>query len=333
MDSFFNFFSRKKRLISFTERLSELVSSGIPLQKSLGILGRISSGDKKLSEFCISLQKSLAEGSKFSAAMSMSDFVKTPDWYLAYISVAEECGNLASLLLHLKNLLSHEKESREKFLSAILYPGFLVLLTALSGFFSVRFFLPAFSELFCGGEKSARAIEAEALRTMLFADLFLFAGFFLLVFFLGKVIRVSPCLNVLRTMDFLSENSLPTLAAVNCAFAFCERDKKLAGALLSVREQLLDGEKIALCFGKCFEEAGFKKEGLLLSENLSLCEETGKNNGFKKTANYIWAKHEGQEKAFLALVQPILLVLASFYITLILKTAFLPYITNFGGLI
>lgn len=333
MNAFFNLFSRKKRLISFTERLSELTSSGIPIQKSLGIMGRISATDKRLSEFCYSLQKSLADGTKLSVAISMSDFVKSPDWYVAYISVAEECGAVSPVLLHLKNLLCHEKESFEKFVSALLYPGFLVFLTAIAGFCSIQFFLPSFSELFSESEKTAKAIETEAFRTMVSADAVLFAGFLLIVWLAARVIRVNPCLNVLRTMDFLSENSVPTLAAVNCAFSFCEKDKKLARALLSVRNELLDGEKIALCFGRCFERAGFKKEGLLLSENLSLCEETGKNNGFKKTVNFISAKNERREKAFLSLVQPVLLLLASFYITLILKTAFLPYITNFGGLI
>ena len=333
MNGFFDLLSRKKRLASFTERLSELVSSGISIQKSLEILGRLSSSDRKLAEFCSSVGKALCGGTKFSVAVSMSPLVKAPAWYISYISVAEECGAVTEVLLHLKKLLRHESDSMEKFVSAVAYPLFVVILTALSGFFSVKFFLPEFSGLFGTDGKGAAEIQSEAMRAMIYADIVLLAVFVLFVWLSLRILRVSPCLSVLKTMDFLCRHDLPTLSAVNCAFAFSEKDRKISFALLSVRNELLEGEKIASCFGRCFSEAGFKKEGMLLSENLSLCEQTGRNDGFKNTADYIAAKNERMEKAFLACVQPILLLLASAYITLILKTAFLPYITNFGGIL
>ncbi|MBR0496323.1 MAG: type II secretion system F family protein [Treponema sp.] len=333
MNGFFDFLSRKKRLACFTERLSELVSSGISIQKSLEILGRISSTDRKLAEFCSSVGKSLCGGTKFSVAVSMSPLVKAPSWYISYISVAEECGAVAEVLLHLKKLLLHESESLEKFVSAVAYPFFVVILTAVSGFFSVKLLLPEFSGLFGGDGKTAAEIQSEAMSAMIYADFVLLAVFILFVWLSLRILRASPCLSVLKTMDFLSRHSLPTLSAVNCAFAFSEKDRKIAFALLSVRNELLEGAKIASCFGKCFSDAGFKKEGLLLSENLSLCEQTGRNDGFKNTADYISAKNERTEKIFLASVQPLLLFFAAAYMTLILKTAFLPYITNIGGII
>lgn len=333
MSVFFDFFSRKKRLSSFTERLSELVSSGISIQKSLEILGRIPCADRKFSDFCSSLGKSLCGGTKFSVAVSMSPMVSAPAWYISYICVAEECGAVADVLLHLKNLLRHESESLEKFFSAVAYPSFVVILTALSGFFSVNFFLPEFSGLFGSDGRAAAEIQSEAMKTMIYADIVLMVVFILFLCVALRILRVSPCLSVLKTMDFLSRHNLPTLSAVNCAFAFSEKDRKISFALLSVRNKLLGGEKIASCFGRCFSEAGYKKVGLLLSENLSICEQTGRNDGFKNTVDYVSVRKERMEKIFLACVQPLLLLFASAYITLILKTAFLPYITNFGEII
>ena len=330
MKGFFDFFSRKKRLLSFTERLSEIISGGIPLQKALGIMGRIYSKDKKLSETCLNLQKILVGGTKFSVAMKMFPVINAPEWYIAYLNVAEECGNLNEVLVQLEKNLKHEKDSREKFLSSIAYPVFVVLLTAFSGFFSVSYFLPAFSSLF---EGNADEIRRTAIKTMLYADIFLAAAFFMLVSIVAKTVCSSPCLGVLKTMDFLSENSVPTLAAVNCAFSFAGNDRKISRALLHIRNELLEGEKIASCFGRCFEKAGYKEEGALLSENLSICEETGKNNGFKKCVDVLNAKKMRLEKIVLSSVHPVLILLSSIYITLILKAAFLPYITNFGGFI
>lgn len=319
----------EKRLMTFTERLSELLSSGLSLQKSLTIIARISS-DKKLRGVCLKLQQALSSGSEFSVAMTKFPDLKIPGWYAAYLNVAQECGNLTQILLYIQSLLNHEKEAREKFLSAIAYPVFVVFLTALSGFLSVKYFLPAFSDLF---PADAEEIRSRAMETMLMADIFLALSFLLISYLVASFAGVSPCMGVLRTMNFLCENSVPTLTAVNCAFSFAENDGRLSRALVDIRSELLEGASLASCFGKCFEKAGLKREGLLLSENLALCEESGLKTAFKKTLSLLDARKNRQEKLLLSSLQPVLLLLASVYITLILKAAFLPYITNFGGLI
>ncbi|MBP3771248.1 MAG: type II secretion system F family protein [Treponema sp.] len=330
MKQFFSFFSGRRRLLFFTERLSELLSSGISLQKSLGILETLPCSDPEFTCSCVTLKEYVSGGSAFSAAIRLLPSLPAPDWYIAYISVAEECACIVPVLEHLLHLLRREKENTEKLIAALCYPLFILLLTGCAGFFSVFYFLPGMLPLF--GEKAA-SIRNEALYVMMRADCMLVLAFMLLAICARNCFRMDPCIAVFRTMAFLTEQAVPTLSAVSCAFAFCARDKKISAALLAVRSELLEGERISACFGRCFQKSGFKKEGFLLSEHLSLCEETGRKNGFEKTADYIAAKKTGAEKVFLAVLQPSLLALSSLYITLILKTAFLPYITQLGDLI
>lgn len=325
-----NHFSNKKRLYAFTEKLAELTDSGIPLHKSFEIIAKNCRNDRKIKSASEFLNKRLLEGTKFSVALKMMTCMTVPDWYAAYIMVAEECGCIRPILLYLKKLLENQNSDSEKFFDALIYPCLVCLLTALAGFFSVFYFLPSLAMLF---SENVEQIQAQAARTMVLADIFLFAAFSCIALFMKKLCMPSSCLGVLRAMAFLTENSVPTLSAVSCAFAFVGRKKTLALALLSIRKNLLEGIKLSECFGAAFLKAGFKTEGVILAENLAIDQESGRANGFEKTAAFLARRNERRAKLFFSLLQPTLLFIASVYITLILNTAFMPYLTNFGGLL
>ena len=320
-------YSKRKLLFALTDALCELVGGGVPLPNALSIL---SARDTLVGSCARRLHKSLSDGMSLSLAFCSTTDIAAPEWFSAYISVAEECERIAPILLHLRNLLEHERRVREKMLALLAYPCFVILLTAAAGFFSVYFLLPSLSVLF-GSDFSE--LQSQAVKTMVFADAALLLAFVLLVFFAKKLLSSPPCLHVIQTMAFLSEHDIPTIHAVSCAFAFTGREKKTAFALLSVRNRLLGGEKIAECFGSCFEEAGFRREGRILSEFLYLCEQTGKQNGFARSASVLEERQIRAEKIMLSSMQPLLLLLATFYVALILKTAFLPYITSLGGIL
>ena len=323
------FLGNRKRLSSFTDSLFELVSGGISLQKSLEILKKSFEKDKKSRENISFLLASLFDGVKFSLALRMATIVRFPDWYCSFIAVSEECGNLSKVLCYLSEFLKKEKKTREKLASSLAYPLVVLVLTALAGLFSVFYFLPSFSLIF----ENAQDIKSEAIKTMILADVFIVFAFFLIFSVVKKILSENPCMAVLRTMAFLCSEHVPTLCAISCTFGFAARNKKIAFALLSVRNSLLGGEKLSACFGTCFEKAGFKKEGILLSENLLLDESTGKNSAFEKTVEVLQEWKNKKEKLLLSSLQPILLCVSALYISLILKTAFLPYLTNFGGFV
>ena len=319
----------KARLYAFTDSLWELVSSGISLQKSLELMKKSCAKDAKVRENSGFLLKSLLDGVQFSLALEMSPAIHFPDWYCAFIGISEECGNLPHVLFYLKNFLKKEKMKHEKIVSALVYPVTVFLLTVIAGFLSVCYVLPSGSLIF----ENADEIKAEAIRMMLLADIGMFCAFILIFLSVKHALLENPCTRIFRAMAFLSREHVPTLSAVSCVFRFASQDKKSAAALLSAKSSLLNGSHLSECFGSCFEQSGFKAEGLLLSENLSLDEATGNNSGFEKTVSVLESRQEKREKLVLSLLQPALLCSVAVYITLILKTAFLPYLTNFGGFV
>lgn len=320
----------KQRLFMFTEKLSELIASGISLQKALFIIAAFPYQDKKLSDGAAFLHSALLGGTKFSVALKMLPSIPVPEWYIAYITVAEECACIGPVLAHLRKMLCHERERGRKCLEAMLYPMIVIFLTAFAGFFFVFAFLPQFSLLFGG---KGDELKIRAAQVLLYANTALLSFFLFLFIVVRKMLAVSPCLNVFRTMAFLSQYSVPTLTAVSCAFSFSEREKSVASALLAVRKALLEGELLSTCFGDCFQRSGFKLEGIILSENLLLSQETGKSDGFEKTAAYFSERQKNKERIFLSLLQPLMLLIAAAYITVIIKTAFLPYLIESGGFV
>ena len=323
-----NVLKTRNRLYSFTERLSELVSGGIPLQKSLHIIGKMNSSDAQMSNIASFLYKSLLDGMKFSVAMASCPFLKLPEWYIAYLGVAEECEKISQILIYLKQILSHEKKIREKFIVMLSYPILVTVLTAVMGFVAVFFFFPDFSPFFGG---NFQEIQNSSIKSMIFADFFLFAGAATLLYFVKRSLSENPCLSVFKAFLFLSENGVPTLSAVSCVLSFLSGEKRIYLALLSVRNHLLEGEKVAACFGKCFEESGFKTEGMILSENLLLSEETGRNNAFEKTLDFLEGRKVLKEKMLVSILPPILFAFVALYLGIILKASFLPLIMITGG--
>lgn len=328
MKSFF--FSQKNRLYLFTERLSELVGSGLSVQKSLSILKAFSFRDKKFREGTGELYFSLSRGSRFSAALKMASFIDFPDWYTAFISLAEECGCLSGILRHLMDILDYRQKCVKKVFSIMLYPLFLLFLTALTGIFFAFYFMPAYFFLF--GEKG-NDIQLLAKKAVMEANGFLLAFLFLFFVFLRKNFVEKTSCQLFKSLSFLEENKIPTLRALTLAISFSSSDRKVSRALIAVKNQLLEGRSLSLSFGEAFEKSGLREEGIILSENLALCQETGKNNAFEKSYCFLSERQKLREKNFLSLLQPVIFLVTAIYAGFILKTAFLPFISDFGCLI
>jgi type II secretory pathway component PulF len=321
-------FGKKKRLLIFTERLFELISSGISLQKALFILSRMNFTDIKLNRLASFLHKSILAGTKFSLAIKLAPYVSVADWYSAFITVSEEFGGISSVLEHLTLLLRHEKNTSRKIMDSLRYPCLLLASSAIAGYLSVTFILPSFSALF---SENIRQIQENAVRTMIKADFFLLFVFSVFVLVTKKIFSQNQCAGIMKTLSFLRENSIPTLPAISCTLAFSSGNKRLSAALISVRKRLLDGEEISDCFGKCLEDSGFRQEGLLVAENLMFNQETGGKDAFAKAYSCLCEIQARREQVFLSSIQPFFLLVVAIYLCLISKAAFLPFITNLGG--
>lgn len=138
--------SSKGDLLMFTTELSALLSSGLPLDRSLNILSEISE-NREMKNIIRSVLKSIREGSSFSDALQRHPAV-FPRLFINMIRAGESGGVLDVVLDKLNEFLESTREMKEHVFSAMIYPAILLLTGGVSIIILLTYVLPKFSTIF-----------------------------------------------------------------------------------------------------------------------------------------------------------------------------------------
>lgn len=321
----------EKNALLFTDALLELVSAKIPVSDAVKILSEIEGAGEKVRRAAAEISERLGEGSSFYSALEQVSSINFPRWYLSFLGLSEKSGGLGLTLFHLKEILEKRRESKAKLLSAVSYPIFVAASAFCFGIFAFLV-LPDFGSDFLNG-LGGNKTETKSIFTSLFPAVSFLAASGLCIFLvMRKVFGGSPVILVFKSLGFLTENSVSVPDAIKNCFCFSENGRNLEQALLFSSERIERGEEIAAGFSKSFFEAGFKNEARILNLNLSVCEKTGKNDGFSKTADFLEKRRNKRIEKFLSALNPTLMLVTAVYLWLILKEIFLPVISGFGGI-
>jgi type II secretory pathway component PulF len=137
---------RKRDVILFTRRLSDLLSGGLPVTRSLDVLIRQSRDDDSRA-FLRSLRSSVDGGRSLSEAMS-----DRPDLfdsvYVGLVRAGEISGSVERNLEELASVLDAAREARRQLSAALIYPAFVALLGLGVTLFVTGFVVPKFESLF-----------------------------------------------------------------------------------------------------------------------------------------------------------------------------------------
>jgi len=131
---------------AFTLELANLLSAGVPLSRSLGILCREAARPAARAQWN-AVRDSVADGS--SLADAFSAFPKSfPPVYVAMVRAGETGGFLDLVLSQITNFQSREKKLIGKVKAATVYPAILAVMGVLILIFLMTFFIPRFSSIF-----------------------------------------------------------------------------------------------------------------------------------------------------------------------------------------
>jgi len=140
---------------AFTLELANLLSAGVPLSRSLGILSREASTPAARAQWT-AIKDSVADGK--SLADSFARWPKSfPPVYVAMVRAGETGGFLDLVLTQIANFQSREKKLVGKIKAATVYPVILAVMGVMIMIFLMTFFIPRFSSIFqeFGGELPA----------------------------------------------------------------------------------------------------------------------------------------------------------------------------------
>ncbi|QOL50779.1 type II secretion system F family protein [Massilia litorea] len=130
----------------FTERLALLLETGVPLHDALGAL-RDQTVKPRLKAIIGEVADAIVGGQRFSEALNKHPDLFPPT-YINLIGASEEGGFLAEVLEQLVDMDEKQERLRSTIVSALSYPGFLIVFSILVVVFILVAVFPKFSVMF-----------------------------------------------------------------------------------------------------------------------------------------------------------------------------------------
>jgi len=135
-----------KNLLIFTQELSTLISAGLPIDRSLQILGSVTE-NARLREVVQDILSRIEGGNSLAEALGNHPRIFSK-LYINMVKAGESGGFLEVILQRLAKYLQSSKEVRDHLVSVLIYP---IILTAVSGLaitIMVTFVVPRFAKIF-----------------------------------------------------------------------------------------------------------------------------------------------------------------------------------------
>jgi type IV pilus assembly protein PilC len=137
---------KKKELMHFTRQLAVFVKAGIPITEAMQIIGD-ETQDVALQRTITMMVDDLRNGGSLSevAGKHPESF---PNYYIGIVQSAELTGKLDETLESLAGYLEREVETRAKVMSALSYPGVVMVMAMFTVVVLAGYVLPQFKPLF-----------------------------------------------------------------------------------------------------------------------------------------------------------------------------------------
>lgn len=297
--AFRDFLQRKRKpklqeLATFTQQLSNLLNSGMPLTVALNSMTHLES--KGISaEVSKELKQDVMEGKGLSDAMAKQPVVFS-DLYVNMVRAGEQSGALVEVLQRLSQHYERFAEVQQKFVSALIYPSVVASVGVVIIIFFMTYMLPKFLSIF-EGMNVQLPFATQVLvgfsnffsnpAYLMIMGLVLAAIMILFVRYrstdagkrsidlwkmkapvVGKVVKLNLYGQFARTLATLLENGVPVLTALKITEQIIP-NRIFKEAIAKTREDVTDGKTLAqpLARSKIFPQ--------LMIDLLKIGEETG----------------------------------------------------------
>jgi general secretion pathway protein F len=316
----------QQQLLQFTRELAALLAAGLPLDRSLSILGGLVEGGE-LSKVVRSLVEAVRAGK--SLAVSMGEHPEIfPKIYVNMIRAGEAGGILDGVLRYLTEYLESTLALKEDVKSALIYPVILAVAAGLSLIVLFIFVIPKFAAIFRDNDKALPWITKAVIGFSQFlADygwitLFVICAgvigvtfyirspegksewdrFSLRTWLIGDLLRKFETARFSRTLAALLKGGVPMLEALGTVQGVIG-NRLLARAIGQVQVRVREGRGMA----RPLSESGLFPP--LALNMIAVGEETGKLDAMlTEVANYYDQEVKRSTKKLTALLEPALIL-------------------------
>jgi type IV pilus assembly protein PilC len=281
-----------QELATFTQQLSNLLKSGMPLTVALNSMTHL--GSKGISsEVSKQLKQDVMEGKSLSDALIKQPVIFS-DLYVNMVRAGEQSGALVEVLQRLSTHFERFAEVQQKFSSALIYPAIVASVGVVIMIFFMTFMLPKFMSIFQGLNVPLPMATQILIGISNFAKGYwwMMGAVMICIFIVfkrfqstetgkrridqwkmgapivGKVVKLNLFGQFARTLGTLLQNGVPVLTALKITEQIVP-NRVLKEAIAKTREEVTDGKTIAqpLARSKIFPQ--------LMIDLLKIGEETG----------------------------------------------------------
>jgi general secretion pathway protein F len=332
---------KRRDILFFTQELSTLLNSGVPLDRALAITSELTARAEFRSVIHDVLR--VLKGGKSLADSLASHPDYFPDLYVNIVRAGEASGALGPVFERLSEFERTRDDLRSYIISSMIYPVLLATVGMCSVFVLLNFVVPRFAQVFQDSRMKmplptqimlqASAIVKTygwiAVLAVLAAVVALryyirtrpgrmwWDAFRLRIPVLGDALRKAETSRFARAMATLVANSVPLVQSIGIAGAILN-NRKIALSLDGVAQGVKRGEGIA---------APLKRTGQfppLAAHLLSVGEETGKlDQMFARMADIFETDTRAAIKRFTALFEPIVILVMGIVVGALILTMLL----------
>lgn len=334
-------FNKNRLIAKFTESLANMMSAGITLIDALEIIYE-EENEAVMKKIIKDLMMNLKKGASFHQCLLNHPIF--PSLYISMIQAGEETGKLKEVLYQLQDYTKKKMEMREKIVSALYYPSFLIGLSIMTVLYLLIKVMPEFFQIFEGFDAELPGITLFLMNTMHFFQKFtipLLIGIVILIIILYrymktekgykqieqimlKIPRINQVYQMMININFFKPFSLLLTNKVNLLKTLdiikeSVRSQLLKETINNIASSLKKGKGV---LGKDIKNPVFTKSTLQM---LHIGERSGK---LKEIVSHLEQnlsnKMEEDIKRMVVMIEPVLILIIGLIIGFIVISALLP---------
>lgn len=338
----------KNQILTFTQTIKLLIESNLTLVDSLETSLQIYN-DKHLIDFTKKILVGLKSGMSFSQVLSENN-KGFSELFIGLIRVGEKTGTLKVVINQLYNYLDRNKKLKEKLLSAMIYPIFVLLMTICFSILFMTVLLPKFTTMFTAlggglGDTLDQRASVLFLLLIIFISLVLFVisiiiitskiklfeknttifieKLYLKLPFIGKFILNNETFNIIFALSVLTKSSLNLEESLTYGKNVINND-----FLKKEVELILDGIKTGKSLSNMFLKTIFPKK---VSSFIRVSEKTGDiSTIFDDLSKYYLKESNKTVDRVMIIMDPIITLLLGIIILLLILFFIIPVLTQLG---
>jgi len=316
-----------KNLFIFTQELSTLISAGLPIDRSLGILAVLTENER-LRQVVKEILKKIEGGNSLAEALGQYPQIFSK-LYINMVKAGESGGFLETILTRLARYLQSTKEIKDYLISVMIYPIILTIVSGISLIILVTFVIPRFAKIF---SDMGQALPLPTQIVLAFSHgvrsyWWVGVGIVAMVYFglksytrqegrrlkwdrfklrwiaVGDLIKKIEAARFARTLGTLLQSGVPILGALNLVKEISQ-NQAIARSIGYVHDRLREGKGIS----KSLEETGVFPP--LAVHMIGVGEETGKlDEMLSRVAETYEENVQTSVKRFVSLLEPLIIVI------------------------